>query len=83
VAIRLARFPVVIAGGEVTVLVPPTPEEVVEAEAALLRVIEALAEMAAREDYAAARARQLEGRAGDEQKGAIDHATTEEADPHA
>ena len=39
--------------GEVTVLVPPTPEEVVEAEAALLRVIKALAQMAARDDFAA------------------------------
>lgn len=69
--------------GEVTVLVPPTPEEIVEAEAALLRVIEALADMAAREDYAAWRARLSESRAGDEQQGAADHAKTEEADPLA
>lgn len=38
--------------GEVEVLVPPTPEEVVEAEAALLRVIKALAEVAVERDWA-------------------------------
>ena len=69
--------------GEVTVLVPPTPEEVADAEAALLRVIQALAEIAAREDYAAWQAQFSQRRAGDEQQGGADHAKTEEVDPHA
>lgn len=38
--------------GEVRVIVPPTPEEVVEAEAALHRLIEALAKLAVEEDWA-------------------------------
>lgn len=69
--------------GEVAVLVPPTPEEVAEAEAALARVIEALAEMAAREDYAAWQSQPLERRERDNQQGVADCAKTEEADPHA
>lgn len=38
--------------GEVEVLVPPTPEEVIEGEAALLRLVEALAQVAAERDWA-------------------------------
>jgi len=37
--------------GEVEVLVPPTPEEVVEAKAALDRVIKALARVAVERDW--------------------------------
>ena len=37
--------------GEVEVLVPPTPEEVAEAEAALLRVAAALGRVAAERDW--------------------------------
>ena len=42
--------------GEVEVLEPATPEEIVEAEAGLLRVVEALARLAARRDWAAMQA---------------------------
>jgi hypothetical protein len=38
--------------GEIEVLVPPTPEEILEAEAALQRVIKALAELAVERDWA-------------------------------
>jgi hypothetical protein len=42
------------ANGEVEVLDPGTPEEAVEAEAALLRLVEALARADAARDYAQA-----------------------------
>jgi hypothetical protein len=42
--------------GEVEVLVPPTPEEVAEGEAALVRFVEALARVAAERDWAAMKA---------------------------
>jgi hypothetical protein len=40
--------------GEVEVLEPATAEEIAQAEAGLLKVIEALAEVAAKRDWAAA-----------------------------
>lgn len=42
--------------GEVEVLVPATPEEIAEGDAAILRVIEALARATARKDFAAMQA---------------------------
>jgi hypothetical protein len=41
--------------GEIKVLVPPTPEEVAEAEVALHRVIKALAELAVEREWAGRR----------------------------
>lgn len=41
------------ANGEVEVVEPPTPEEMVEAEAGLRRVIRALARLAEEDDWAA------------------------------
>ncbi|MCR5878796.1 hypothetical protein [Phenylobacterium sp. J367] len=51
------------ADGEIDVLVPPTAEEIVEAEVAVHRVIEALARVAEEQDCAArqAQAQLLEG----------------------
>jgi len=43
-------------GGDVEVLAAPTPEEIVEAKAALDRVIKALAEVVVERDLAAMRA---------------------------
>jgi acylphosphatase len=40
--------------GKVEVIVPSTPEEIVEAEAGLQKVIEALARLAAKQDWDAA-----------------------------
>lgn len=74
------------ADGEVEVLVPPTAEEIAEAEAALHQVIRALARVAEERDWAARQAHLSEE--GDQQRGAEaedDHGEVDEgcAHPHA
>jgi len=51
--------------GRRTVIVPPTPEEAAQANAALLRFIEALARLNAKRDFEAARAACLRARPED------------------
>lgn len=51
--------------GTRTVIVPPTPEEEAQADAAVLRIIEALAHLDAKRDFEAEQAARLRAQAGD------------------
>lgn len=51
--------------GRRTVIVPPTPEETAQANAALLRFIEALARLNAQRDFEAAQAARLRAHPAD------------------